>query len=233
MRAIGAGAFALRGQERYGIDFTGGLLQHYRVMEPVSTEALRKTLTKVGLGSATIQQFGPPTEWLIRTADDTEAEIEATTGRVREALRSDYDALSPELVRVERVGPTVGVILQRKAWFAIAWSMVGILLYVAVRFKHWDFGAAGVMALIHDVIVAAGVFSLAGRQIEPDAGPHALDLVDGDYRGAGLVLFRRRGVAGFLAVPAGGVRLRGLLHRVHRLGPGRDLAESGASASKQ
>ena len=164
--AIGAGAFALRGQERYGLDFTGGLLQHYRVTEPVSAEALRQTLAKVGLGNATIQQFGPPTEWLVRTADDTEVEIEETTSRVREALRSDYDALSPELVRVERVGPTVGVILQRKAWFAIAWSMVGILLYVAVRFRHMDFGAAGVIALIHDVVVAAGVLSLAGRQID-------------------------------------------------------------------
>ena len=67
---------------------------------------------------------------------------------------------------MESVGPKVGKILQQKAWFAIAWSMVGILLYVAVRFRHVDFGAAGAVALIHDVVVAAGGLCLLGHQID-------------------------------------------------------------------
>ncbi len=69
-------------------------------------------------------------------------------------------------MRVERVGPSVGKILREKAWLAIAWSMVGILIYVALRFKHFDFGVAGVIALIHDIVVAAGVLCLLGRQID-------------------------------------------------------------------
>ncbi len=165
---LGSGmtAFVVRGNNRYGIDFTGGLLQEYRLSEPVSADQLRATLNKVGLGAATIQQFGSQTEWLIRTPDDTDAEIAQTTSRTQEALRSDYDALNPERLRLERVGPTVGANLRQKAWFAIAWSMVGIMLYVAVRFKQFDFGAAGVIALIHDVIVAAGILCLLGRQID-------------------------------------------------------------------
>ena len=87
--------------------------------------------------------------------------------RTREALASDYgQASAPELARLERVGPTVGSILRKKAWMAMVWSMLGILFYVAVRFRHFDFGAAGVIALMHDVIVAAGLLCLTKRPID-------------------------------------------------------------------
>ena len=163
---VGVAGFAARGEGRYGIDFTGGLLQEYRFSQPVDADALRGTLSKVGLGDAVIQQFGAPTEWLIRTPAGTEAEIERVTSLTREALRSDYDAAHPELGRLERVGPVVGKILKEKAWLAIAWSMLGILFYVAVRFKHFDFAAAGVVALVHDVVVGVGMLCLLGRQID-------------------------------------------------------------------
>ena len=138
---IGIAAFIQRGPQRYGIDFTGGLLQEYRVDHPVTADGMRATLRKVGLGEAVIQEFGSPTEWLIRTADDTDAEIERTIALTREALYADFaGTAAPELVRMERVGPVVGKILREKAWWAIVWSMVGILLYVAFRFRHIDFG---------------------------------------------------------------------------------------------
>ena len=164
--AVGVASFVMRGNERYGLDFTGGLLQEYRFAQPAGADALRATLDKVGLGDALIQQFGSPTEWLIRTPDDTDAEIEQTTTLTREALMSDYAEANPERVRLERVGPTVGKILQQKAWLAIGWSLLGIMLYVAVRFKHVDFGAAGVVALAHDVVVATGALCLLGRSID-------------------------------------------------------------------
>ncbi len=164
--AIGIGAFLMRGDDRYGIDFTGGLLQEYRFSSATTTEQIRVTLAKVGLKDTVIQQFGSPTEWLIRTSDDTDGEIQQTVSRTREAILSDYDQAAPELVRLERVGPTVGAILRQKAWLAIAWSMVGILLYVAIRFKHFDFGMAGVIALVHDVVVAVGSLCVLGRQID-------------------------------------------------------------------
>ena len=165
---LGAGvwAFAARGNQRYGLDFTGGLLQEYRFSRPVSADQLRASLGKMGLGSAIIQQFGSPNEWLIRTADDTEDEIQRTTERTGEAIRADYADAQPQQTRLERVGPTVGASLRQKALLAIFWSMIGILLYVAVRFKHWDFATAGVLALVHDVLVATGVLCLLGRQID-------------------------------------------------------------------
>ncbi|MBI4343493.1 MAG: protein translocase subunit SecD [Candidatus Omnitrophica bacterium] len=164
--ALGMTAFVMRGPDRYGIDFTGGLLVEYRFSQPVEAEALRASLRKVGLGDAALQRFGSSTEWLIRTSAGTDAQIQSAVGRIGEALRADHDAAGPQQVRLERVGPTVGAILRNKAWMAIGWSLVGILLYVAFRFRHWDFGAAGVIALIHDVIVAVGALCLAGRQID-------------------------------------------------------------------
>ena len=142
------------------------LFRSYRFATPASDASLRATLSKVGLGDATIQQFGAPTEWLIRTSGTTEQEIQEAVARTREAIYADYAEAQPEMTRLEQVGPTVGSILREKAWMAIAWSMLGILLYVAVRFKHWDFAAAGVIALVHDIVVATGVLCLLGRQID-------------------------------------------------------------------
>ena len=163
---LGMTAFVMRGPDRYGIDFTGGLLLEYRFSQPVEADQLRHSLRKVGLGDAIIQRYGAATEWLVRTNANTDAEIQSTVNRVGEVLRADYDAAHPEQVRLERVGPTVGAILRTKAWLAMGWSLVGILVYVALRFRHVDFGTAGIIALIHDVVVASGALCLTGRQID-------------------------------------------------------------------
>ena len=159
-------AFILRADDRYGVDFTGGLLQEYQFSQVVAADDLRGTLAKVGLGDAVIQQVGAATDWFIRTPGHEEAEIQATMSRTREAINADYGNAGPQLVRVDRVGPVVGAILRQKAFLAIVWSMVGILFYVAVRFRHLDFGVAGVIALVHDVVIAAGALCLLGRQID-------------------------------------------------------------------
>ena len=163
----GAMAFVHRGSQRYGLDFTGGLLQQYRFSHAITADELRTSLNKVGLGHAVVQEFGSPTEWLIRTPEATQAEIKETMTRTHEVMIADFGQQSPpELTRLEQVGPTVGGILRKKAWFAIGWSMVGIMLYVAFRFRNFEFGAAGVIALIHDVVMAGGLLCLIGRPID-------------------------------------------------------------------
>ncbi len=163
----GVAAFVHRGSQRYGLDFTGGLMQQYRFSRPLTADQLRTTLEKVGVGNAIIQEFGTPTEWLIRTQDVGQASIRQTMEKTREALTADYGGeKAPELTRLEEVGPTVGKALRQKAWLAIAWSMIGIMLYVAFRFRNFEFGAAGVIALIHDVVMAIGMLCLIGRPID-------------------------------------------------------------------
>jgi len=166
LTVTGAIAFVHRGAQRYGLDFTGGLLQQYRFNSPLTADHLRTTLSKVGLGNAVIQEYGSPTEWLIKTPDSAQTEVNQTLGRTREAIYADYGDRGPELRGQASVGPTVGKILRQKAWLAICWSMIGIMLYVAFRFRNFEFGLAGVIALIHDVVMAGGVICLAGRPID-------------------------------------------------------------------
>jgi preprotein translocase SecF subunit len=64
------------------------------------------------------------------------------------------------------VGPIAGKHLKTKAVYALVWSLVGILVYVAFRFKHFNFAVAGVVALVHDVLVALGFLAMTGRQID-------------------------------------------------------------------
>ncbi len=164
--AVGTFSWIKRGDARYGIDFSGGMLQEYRFSKAMDAEQLRQSLNKAGLSNAVIQQYGSPSEWLIRTPDDTQDEIHMAMTKTRDAFNADFSEAAPEMIRLEQVGPTVGKILREKAWFAIAWSMVGILVYVAIRYRHWDFAAAGVIALMHDVVVAAGMLCLVGKQID-------------------------------------------------------------------
>lgn len=163
---VGMSAFVMRGDQRYGIDFTGGALQEWRFDQPMEAEALRETLAEVGLGDAVIQRFGSPTEWLIRTPGDTEEGIAETTRLSRSAIEAAYGEANPQLMRLERVGPTIGKILRQKAWLAILWSFLGIMLYVTVRFRHFDFGIAALVAMVHDVVIAVGALCLIGQEID-------------------------------------------------------------------
>jgi len=159
---IGAGLFAFfaRGNAVYGIDFAGGQLQEYKFKDPVEIEKIRAALKELGLGDASIQQFKEnPNVVLIRTAEDKNVQI---TEKLKEAFAQE----DIQILRIERVGPVAGRHLKGKAIAAICWAMVGILVYVSFRFKHFNFAVAGVVALLHDVVVAAGALALTGRQID-------------------------------------------------------------------
>ncbi len=162
--AIGLTSYVMKGEARYGIDFTGGVLQEYRFNEPIEADVMRDSLNKIGVEGATIQSFGSPTEWLVRTPDVSDEETQITMAKTKQAIEGTFG--EAELVRVERVGPTVGPILRQKASFAILWSLGAILLFVAFRFRHFDFGLAALVALAHDVIIGAGALCLAGKEID-------------------------------------------------------------------
>jgi preprotein translocase subunit SecF len=117
-------------------------------------------MKELGLADASIQQFNDnPKVIMIRTAQDKNKEI-------TEKLKKDFPQEDIQVLRVERVGPVAGAHLKNKAILALLWSLVGILVYVGIRFKHVNFAVAGVIALFHDVLVALGFLSLTGRQID-------------------------------------------------------------------
>ncbi len=158
--AVGLGAFISKGKSAYGIDFAGGQIQEYSFKTPPKVDAVRGVLKTLNLNDASIQQFKDnPKVILIRTKEDKN---QVLTGKLKEAF-PDQDI---QILRIEHVGSVAGKHLKGKATAALIWSLVGILVYVAFRFKHFNFAIAGVIALIHDVLVALGFLAITGRQID-------------------------------------------------------------------
>jgi SecD/SecF fusion protein len=157
---IGLVFFFKSGKKAYGIDFAGGQLQEYSFKTEPNVDKIREVTKELGLSDVSIQQFKDnPHAILIRTQVD---KSEAMTAK----LKAAFPAEDIQILRIERVGPVAGKYLKDKAILALLWSLIGILVYVAIRFKHWNFGAAGVIALFHDVLVALGFLAITGRPID-------------------------------------------------------------------
>ncbi len=157
---VGLGAFISKGKSAYGIDFSGGQIQEYSFKTAPKIDDVRGVLKALNLGDASIQQFKDnPKVVLIRTKDDKNQVLTSK-------LKAAFPDQNIQTLRIEHVGPVAGKHLQGKATAALIWSLVGILVYVAFRFKHFNFAVAGVIALIHDVLVALGFLAITGRQVD-------------------------------------------------------------------
>ena len=157
---IGLVAFFRKGKEAYGIDFSGGQLQEYSFKSDVPVDQVRSFLKESGLGGLTIQQFKDNPHVVLIKSPSYETDV------VTNKLREKFPDQDIQLLKVERVGPVAGKNLANKAIMALLWSFVGIMVYVGFRFKHFDFGVAGIIALIHDVLLALGALAITGRQID-------------------------------------------------------------------
>jgi len=158
--AVGLIACFKKGKQVYGIDFIGGQLQEYSFKNPPSVDKIRELLRSLNLTDASIQQFKDnPRVVLIKTTEDN-------SSLLTDKLKESFPEQDIQVLRIERVGPAAGKHLKTKAMFALFWSMIGILIYVAFRFKHINFAVAGVVALLHDVLVAFGFMVITGRQID-------------------------------------------------------------------
>ena len=148
---------------RYDVDFTGGTLVQVRFERAPAVERIRAALARVGLGDAVIQQFGEPNEFITRLPLKGGASSQEVGQSIQNVLGSDADLGKFEIRRVEYVGPQVGRELQRQAIYAVLAGLLGILIYIAVRFDLKG-GAAAVVAVFHDVVVCLGAISIAHRE---------------------------------------------------------------------
>ena len=154
----GMAIFLARGEKAYGIDFTGGQMQEYRFASPVEIEDVRHSLVGIGIEDATIQSMEAKNQVLIKTSEDAVSEI-------TKEFKKSFSGNPAELMRVEKVGPSIGKHLRKSARLALLWSLIGILIYVGFRFKNVGFAVAGVIALFHDVFVAIGFLAATGREL--------------------------------------------------------------------
>jgi len=156
---VGLGTFLMRGDKMYGIDFTGGQIQEYSFSKPISAEDVRKTIDGIGVKDATIQQFANKNQVLVKTALDE-------ANQIGEAFKANFKDNPSELLRIEKVGPSVGKHLKKNAFLALIWSLGGILIYVGIRFKNMIFASAGVIALFHDVAIGIGSLAMVGGEMD-------------------------------------------------------------------
>lgn len=151
-------ALAVRGLN-FGLDFTGGTLIEVGYEEAVELQTVRAAFMTGGLPDATVQHFGTSRDVLIRIAPEAgEAIGSDLSGRVFDSLSAV--ATGPvELRRVEFVGPQVGDELTEDGGLAMLFAILGILIYVALRFEY-RFAIGSVIALVHDVLITIGLFAL-------------------------------------------------------------------------
>lgn len=154
---IGLIAFGIRGGNNFGIDFTGGAIQQIRFQKTPDIDKVREALREIGLEKASIQYFGKENEVLIRTETGKATEI-------KNILKDTFKDNKATILRVEEVGPTVGRELRQKAIWAILLAMVAISVYITFRFE-FKFAICALIALLHDVLVTLGIFSIMQREI--------------------------------------------------------------------
>ncbi len=166
LTVIPIASIVAHGGLRYSIDFTGGTLVQVQFDQPVDTETLRAALGGMeGLESFEVQRFGEPEDVVIR-AQVPAGEEEEFGGRIEAHLAAspELEGRSFEIMRSESVGPKIGEELKSQALMAILYALILILIYVAIRFD-FKFGAAAIVATLHDIVVSVGVFSLMNKEI--------------------------------------------------------------------
>lgn len=141
-----------------GLDFTGGTVVEVSYKETANLAEVRSALAKAGFGTVLAQQFGTPRDVLLRIPPMGESSDRELGQRVMNALNVSTPG-QVELRRVEFVGPEVGKELADQSGLAVLFSLIGILIYVALRFE-WRFSVGAVIATIHDSIIVMGAFSL-------------------------------------------------------------------------
>lgn len=157
---VSLGSLATR-QLNWGLDFTGGTLVEVHYSESADLNAIRGILDNSGYSGAIVVSFGTDRDVLIRLpkgySDKEGAELLTT-------LQQSF-AGSVELRRIEFVGPQVGDELREQGGLAMLLALGLVMLYIAFRFQ-FKFAVGAVVALVHDVIITLGFFSLSGMEFD-------------------------------------------------------------------
>ncbi len=176
---VSVGSLATKGLN-LGIDFTGGRTYIIRFDNDVNTEDIRKNLTTVFEGAAPeVKTFGPNSQIKLTTkymidSDSTHIDSLIQT-KLYEGLvqfysnKIEYTDFSTEnegeskllgILSSQKIGPTIAYDIRTRAVYAVVFALIIIFIYIAIRFKKWQYGMAGVAALFHDSIITMGMFSL-------------------------------------------------------------------------
>ena len=148
----------------FGVDFTGGTIIELAYENTADVNGIRDNLQAAGYHEAIVQNFGSAEEVLIRIAPIDGMQSAQISNQVMDTLKEGNNA-EFDLRRVEFVGPQVGDELTEDGALSVVYALIGILIYVALRFE-FRFSIGSVAALIHDVVITVGIFAWTGTQFD-------------------------------------------------------------------
>ena len=156
---IGILSLIIRGGPAYSIDFTGGTLAQLQFDTAVDIGEIRTLLLDYGFTNPNLQRFGSEEEIIVRVP------VEETSENFSAQLQSAFSEMAFEVRRLESVGPKIGGELRRGAIWSALFALLGILIYIAIRFDRW-YAVGAVAALAHDVLITLGIFSIFNLEID-------------------------------------------------------------------
>ncbi len=148
----------------YGVDFRGGaeILIHFD--DAVNLADLRSALGTAGFESSSVQSIGSDLKnsFLVKVNAE-ENDLNSVTDKITKMLMSDFAALNPEIDKTDIVGPKAGAQLRISGFQAMAWALLMIMVYIALRFDY-KYSPGAIVALLHDIIIIIGIFVLLQKE---------------------------------------------------------------------
>ena len=176
---LSLGSLTFRGLN-YGVDFTGGRTYLVRFDKDVTVKEVRDALdTQFTMNTPEVKTFGPDRQVKITTKFMIESEGREVDSLIQQMLHKSLSPLYAQsisyneftsdestsdkfigILSSQKIGPTIADDIRKKAFMAIFFSLIIIFIYIAVRFKKWQYGLAGLISLAHDTIIVLGLFSI-------------------------------------------------------------------------
>jgi preprotein translocase subunit SecF len=154
-----------------GVDFKGGTQVRVAFAQAPNEDHIRQAINRAGVHDARIQRISDPSgnaanKVIIALPESSASDTSHDAGRqsVENALSANYHDSAFTIEQVDIVGPTAGKALQKQAWWATIYSLLGMLVYLWFRFEL-IYGVAAVVAVFHDTLITVGAFSLTNQEI--------------------------------------------------------------------
>ena len=146
----------------FGVDFKGGTVIEIKSEKNIRVDEIRTSISKLNLNNYTVKEFGSSNEFAISL--ENKSNNNNFVNDIKNNLEKNLNQ-KISIRKVETVGPKVGSELIKSAIYALLAGFVGIFIYLWIRFE-WQFSVGGIVALFHDTIITAGLFSLLGLEFD-------------------------------------------------------------------
>lgn len=148
----------------YGVDFRGGAEIQVKFAKDIKLSAIRESLKKNGFNSSSVQSIGEEGtfEYLVKVSS-SEANLNLVTDKITKMFSTDFTDYIPEIRKTDIVGPKAGEQLRISGFQAMAWALLMIMIYIALRFDY-KYSPGAIVALVHDVVIIVGIFVLTDKE---------------------------------------------------------------------